>query len=164
MHAVPASYESSFTIAIFTVLAFAFRPRAARRGSNIRAPSVRVAILRDGKVDRRTRKNFSQPGYRISVLTNSQGQLNWRLGHAKTFAVECSKLHSITVRSWSKIRARRVKIKRERCRTGLLKALEGVRSERKRASRKDWFSSLLCSLSGQRTGPSPSSKSMLDRG
>src|SRR5215471_11503648 len=164
MHTVPASYESCFTIAIFTVLAFAFRLRAARSRSNLRAHSVRVAVFRDGKVDRRTCKNFSQSAYWISVLTASRGQLNWRLGHAKTFAVECSKLHSITVRSWSKIRARRVEIKRERCRTGLLKALEGMPSERKRPSRKNWFSSLLCSSSGQRTGPSPSSKSMLDRG
>src|SRR5215467_9344202 len=62
MHTVPASYESCFTIAIFTVLAFASRRQAARSGSNLRAHSVRVAMLRDSKVDRRPCKNFSQPG------------------------------------------------------------------------------------------------------
>src|SRR5215470_2154111 len=55
-------------------------------------------------------------------------------------------------------------MKGERCRTGLLKAMEGVPSERRRASRKNWFSSRLCSLSGQRTGTSRLSKSTLDRG
>src|SRR5215470_17477453 len=95
MHTVPASYESCFTIAIFTVRALASRPQAARNGSNLRAPLVRATMLRDGKVKRRTRKNFSQPGYRISVLTTSRGQLNCRLDHAKSFAVRCSKLHSI---------------------------------------------------------------------
>src|SRR5262249_4528125 len=152
------------TIADFTVLAFAFRPQAERSGSNLRALLVWATMLRDGKVKRRTRKNFSQPGYRISVLTTSRGQLNCRLDYAKSFAVRCSKLHSIAVRCSSKIRARRVKIKGERCRTRLLKALEGVPSERRRASRKNWFSSRLCSLSGQRTGPSRLSKSTLDRG
>src|SRR5215470_2484975 len=62
MHTGPASYESCFIIAMFTVLAFASRPQAARSQSNLRAHSVRVAMLRDGKVDRRTCKNFSQPG------------------------------------------------------------------------------------------------------
>jgi len=107
---------------------------------------------------------FPSLGYQILVLATSRGRLNRRLGHTKTFAVWCSKLHSITVRCWSKIRARRVKIKGERCRAGLLKALEGMPSERKLVTRKTWISSLLCSFSGQRTGPSPLSKSMLDRG
>src|SRR5215467_15794341 len=62
MHTVPAPYESLFTITVFTVLAFAIRPQAERGRSNLRAHSVRVAMLRDGKVDRRTCKNFSQPG------------------------------------------------------------------------------------------------------
>jgi len=106
MHTVPASYESLFTIAVFTVLAFALWPHAARGRSNLRAHSVRVAMLRDGKVDRQTRKSFSQPGYWISALTTSRGQFYWRLHHAKTFAVRCRKLHSITVRCCSKIRAR----------------------------------------------------------
>src|SRR5215468_3769363 len=94
MHTVPASYESGFTIAIFTVLAFTSRPQAARSGSNLRAHSVRVAMLRDGKVDRRTCKNFSQPGYQISALATSRGQLNRRLGSCEDF---CSLVQQVAL-------------------------------------------------------------------